>query len=412
MPSTRSWIYLAVTLWGLALLVVSVRVLVQPRSHSVYPIFAQAGCDWLDGIPLYGKKNRGLDQFRYSPLIAATFAPFSALPDRAGNLLWRWLNAAVLLGGLAWWLRAARTARTDSAWVFILVLPMALGNMNNGQSNTLVLGLLLAAVAGTAEGRWTLASIAIAAACVFKVYPIAVGLLLAVVYPKRFTPRFAVALAAGVALPFLFQRWAYVAEQYATWLRTIGGDDRQRWPVEATYRDFRLLCRVWWEPLTARTYSLVQLGLAAAIAGICFFKSGHLRKDRTAVDQRETLLLLFALASCWMTVFGAATESATYILLGPALTAVLVQVWRERRPRWEQGAVTFSYGLFILTQMSSWFPFGTRFHSYGPQPAAGLVFFGYLLVRASGWHALRVPQGVASTGPRPSGCSGHATHAA
>lgn len=383
MPSAHRWTRLAVILWAVGLLVVSVRVLAQPRSHSVYPIFAQAGCDWLDGAPLYGKKNRDLDQFRYSPLIAATFAPFSALPDRAGNLLWRWLNAGVLLGGLAWWLRSTRAGRTESAFVFLLVLPLALGNVNNGQSNTLVLGLLLATMAGAAEGWWTLASAAVAAACVFKIYPVAVGLLLAVVYPRRFTWGFALALAAGVALPFLFQRWEYVAEQYAAWLRTIGGDDRQSWPVEATYRDFRLLCRVWWHPLTARTYSLVQLGLAAAIAGVCFLKSGYLKKGRTAVDERETRLLLFALASCWMTVFGAATESSTYILLAPALAGVLAQVWTEGRPRWERGVVTFSFGLLIVAQMSSWFPFGTRFHSYGPQPAAGLVFFGYLLARAA-----------------------------
>src|SRR5437016_12515764 len=97
MPTSQRWIQFTVAIWLIGLLAVTVRIVVQPQRGTVYPIFAQAGQDWVDGVGLYGKTNRGLDQFRYSPLVAAGFVPLSLTPDRLGNVLWRWLNAGVLL---------------------------------------------------------------------------------------------------------------------------------------------------------------------------------------------------------------------------------------------------------------------------------------------------------------------------
>src|SRR5262249_19778977 len=159
-----------------------------------------------------------------------------------------------------WWARATfcrdgnpgARRRWNEAHVgalFLLVLPLAIGNLNNGQSNVLVIGLIVTALAAVTDGRWHLASACVAAACLFKVFPIAVGLLLALLYPRRFAGRLVVALVLGAALPFLLQRPEYVAEQYAGWLRHMGGDDRQTWPVLTTYRDLRLLFRVWLTPL-------------------------------------------------------------------------------------------------------------------------------------------------------------------
>src|SRR5204863_5778587 len=113
----------------------------------------------------------------------------------------------------------------------------------NGQSNPLVAGLLLAAVAGVAERRWNLAAVCVTAAVLFKGYPLAIGLLLAAVYPRRFAPRLAVALALGALLPFLLQRPEYVAAEYGSWLRLLGADDRMDAPASHAYRDLWALCR-------------------------------------------------------------------------------------------------------------------------------------------------------------------------
>src|SRR5207237_4342299 len=115
---------------------------------------------------------------------------------------------------LAWWLRAAapRTlSAPGGAILFLLILPLSLGSLHNGQPNTLIIGLLLAALAGCAGERWNLAAACLALATALKIYPLALGLLLAVLYPRRLAPRLLLALVLAGLLPFLLQQPDYVA---------------------------------------------------------------------------------------------------------------------------------------------------------------------------------------------------------
>src|SRR5262249_61158437 len=90
---------LALVLWALALLQVGVRVLLQPNTHTVSSTFFHAGQNWRLGRDLYAMPDPGYDLFRYSPPAAASFIPWSYLPDGPGGGRWRWLHAAGLLAG-------------------------------------------------------------------------------------------------------------------------------------------------------------------------------------------------------------------------------------------------------------------------------------------------------------------------
>src|SRR5262249_52813425 len=90
----------------------------------------------------------------------------------------------------------------------------------------------------------SLAAVCLALACLFKIYPIAIGLLLVVIYPGRFGWRLLLALVLGLGVPFLLQHPEYVATQYAGWLHHLQNDDRSGFPREYWYRDLRLLCDV------------------------------------------------------------------------------------------------------------------------------------------------------------------------
>src|SRR5438132_5539965 len=186
--------------WVMVLAVVCLRTLWQPRVHSTYPIFITAARNWLAGQDIYYKGNAppgGLDDFRYSPLAAPLLTPLAFLSDNIGGVLWRLLNAAALVGGLFWCGRSVfqelLTPRQRLLF-FLLVLPLAAGNFNNGQSNPLVLGLVLASVAAAAECRWNIAAVCIALASLLKIYPIGIALLLVVLYPRQFFSRLTVAL--------------------------------------------------------------------------------------------------------------------------------------------------------------------------------------------------------------------------
>src|SRR5262249_8941946 len=131
-----------------------------------------------------------------------------------------------------------------------------------------VIGLLLIAVAGTADGRWSLAAACVAVACWFKVYPIALGLLLVVVYPRQLSWRLLGAVGAAGLVAVLCQDPSYVAEMYEHWFVHLGSDTRRFNPIDLTYRDLWLLCRLWC-PISPQAYVGVQLLTALGVAAIC-----------------------------------------------------------------------------------------------------------------------------------------------
>jgi hypothetical protein len=375
--ASTHWHRLALGLWAAAIAVICVRVLLAARANTVYPIFASAGRGWLHGEALY-PGPKGLDAFRYSPPVAALFAPFSLLPDALGGCLWRLLNAAVYLAAFAWWRRAVLPGggglgRGTVAALWLLLLPLSVGNLNNGQSNPLVTGLLLAAVAGAARERWNLAAACVTAAGLFKGYPLAVGLLLAAIYPRQFGLRLVLALIAGLALPFLLQRPDYVVRAYQDWLWVLGADDRTGIPADNSYRDLWQLFRLGGVPISRDLYFGLQLACAAGAAALCL-------GGRAAGWPRQRLLTaLFALGTCWMLLCGPATESSTYHLLAPVLAWAVVEAWAADKAPATRYLTLLCFGLLTMTQAACWFPVGKQVHALGVQPLATLLLTGALV---------------------------------
>src|SRR5262245_60286200 len=169
------WVRGATLVWGAVVVAVCARAAWQPRQRNLCPTWAAAGADWRAGADVYRARwEPPLDQFRYSPAVAALLAPYSRLPERAGNVVWRLLSAGAFLGAFAWWLGTvgpgpAAPAPRQRGILFLLLVPLALGSLNNGQPNPLLAGLLLAAVAAAARGRWALCAACVALATAFKV---------------------------------------------------------------------------------------------------------------------------------------------------------------------------------------------------------------------------------------------------
>lgn len=368
--SAAGLIRTAAIVWAIIVAVVCIRAAAQPYKRTLFTTWSQAGGDWEHGLDLYRDTWRpDQDQFRYSPLTAALLVPFYHLPLRVGGAVWRLLNAAVLLGGFALWLRKAPLVRTprQQAILFLLLAPLSLSSLNNGQPNPLIIGLLLAALAAVDGERWSLAAVLIALATAVKVYPLAIGLLLAAAYPRRFALRLLLALALSAVLPFAFQHWDYVYAQYAQWLERLGKDQRWDWPLRMAYRDLWLLIRLFHVPLTPRGYLGVQLLSAAGCAVLCV--ALRLR----GWPRRNVLAAILILGSCWMTLCGPATESSTYVLLAPALAWV---VFRAENERWSGllGLMTrMALLLFLFCVVRGLWPGVNRIHALGLQPQATLL---------------------------------------
>jgi hypothetical protein len=353
--------------------------------HSLYPIFSLAAEHWRAGTGLYVVTE--YDFFRYSPVVAATFVPFSYLPWAAGDIAWRVFSLVVFLGGLSWWTSRSESSRPDSkpatsiwahgrarAVLFFLVLLLSLGNVNNGQSNMLVIGLLLMGVTAAMSERWNLAAACVAAATLFKIYPIVIGLLIVTVYPRRFAARLALFLGLGLLLPFLMQRPEYVAGQYAAWVEHLRHDTRTGLDAQLWYRDVRIIFHTLLTPLSERWYQFLQASAGLASAGLCLAARRRLSPPRL-------LNLILGLGCCWMMVLGPATESSTYVMLAPILAWLIADSWLQRRSLIWRAFYLGIYLLLVFASVVQKFPDG-RIPSMVMQPVAGLLLYAGIVAIA------------------------------
>jgi hypothetical protein len=379
LPGTH-WQRAAILLWVVVLAASCVRCLVghSERNVGIFAVYAEAGRHWFSGADLYPPKD-AWDSFLYSPAVAAGLVPYSLLPLAVGNVLWRLTVGGAFLAALWWWSRAvlpSALTRKQRALVFLLVVPVTAMTVLDGQAGGLVAAAVLLAVAAAAEERWGFAAAFATLACLLKVYPIALLLLLIVAYPRRATWPAVAAVVAGLALPFLFQRPAYIADQYGKWLGMMAASDRQGWNLDIANRDVAILFRAWGAPLDHHVWLIAQLGAAASAAALCF-------AAKQAGWQRRTLLfMLQGLATCWMTLFGPVVESFTYILIGPTLAWMLVDAWNARHSWAYRALLSASWAVFTSATLAVPFMHSIVYHRLGPHPFAGLLLLAALLVDA------------------------------
>jgi len=381
------WEQLALFIWMTATVVITARVAFTPPScRTVYPIFKTAGESWLAGQGLYyfSGDPTGKQVYRYSPLVAALLVPFSLIPDPAGAILWRLVNEAALLLAFAWFMRAVLprpVSPAESAVLFLLIFPLTVDNLNNGQANMVVMALLLACTAAAAEERWALAAGAVALAGLLKIYPLALGLLLAALFPRRFLGWLWAWLLVGLLLPFALQRPEYVLTQYGNWMHYLHLDDRSGWDALGGYRDLRLLFTVWVARPTAAFYLGLQLAGAAgcAVVAVALRVSGWPR--------RRLLTLVLGLATSWMTLLGPSTESCTYILVAPSLAWALVEAVAARRLAVVHVYLGLAVVFFTVARVGGWIPGGVanQVHALGVHPLAGLMAVTGMLANEYAW---------------------------
>ena len=401
----RSLSRIAWGVWTVALIVLVLRFYAG-GSHRVYAFndYTGAGSHWIHGEDLYGNW-RG---FIYSPIIAAFFVPFAILPPVIAYLLWLLFNVTVFLGGLAALVESKIVPglkRESTALIYLLLLPCALGNLDVGQTNPLVVGLLMFAIAAVQGERWNIAALCIAIATFFKIYPVAVGMLICVIAPRRFIWRLLLALLVLFIAPYLFQHWSWVTEQYRVWIATRASDNRLNYPTKYMPVDlWFLLHTIAHFPIAPWVYTLIQLSTGGLIA--LFYIWGLWKRW----DIRRALCGQFFLVSIWMTLCGPATEAHTYLLMAPALVVALVKAFSDRQPMLLR---TIVFGAFFFQLVHA-----SRVHYlmhnknewvFIPQPLSALLFLVYCLFwllddsfwpRKASADAHRLPKAIPAGQPR------------
>lgn len=396
----------AIFLWAAALLGVLGRVAVSPlSSQSVVPIYLAAAERWAHGDDLYTLYylRSEPDVYRYPPGFAACFVPFTWLPPRLAAIVWRVVCASVFLTGLGAWVRHALQLPTaQQGVVFALAAPLALPSLNNAQANLVVIGLLLHGATAAIRCRGVLAGACFAAAAAIKVYPAAVGLLVAAALPRRVLPGFVLALAGFAALPFVLAPDC-AADHYRRFVEAEQADDRRHGDHQDPPRDLYWVLRTYFLAPSDAIYTGTVIAAAAAMAAaVVVTRYTAPLRSRLVVDsplraatagERVCVVLAFDLGCVWMTVFGPATEPATYTLLAPTAAAAVVLAGSSRL---RLALALAGYLLLAAPVVRDFFPNGRAFHALGPQPLGGLLLLAAVVLRATG-------ESVSPT--KPSHCS-------
>ena len=370
------WMRAAVCVYALLLAGTCVRSALRPERQNVFPIWRLAGHDWVTGHDLYDGAPGGdpvRAGYRYGPLVAGLFTACDLAPEALGNVVWRVLNLAAFLAALAWWLEKGLPFECSPGrrgLVFLMAAPLALGSLNNGQVNLLLIALMLAAVTACGVGRWNVAAACLALAVMLKIYPLALGLMLVMIYPWRLGPRLLAALALSAALPFLMQEPGYVLRQYQLWFERVAHGDTHRrfWPLAGSYRDVWLLLRAWEVPVGLKFYTRLQLGGGGVCAALVFVAMLRLGRGR------ETLFAALSMATGWMLLLGPAPESCTYVLVAPTMAAWMLHE-ADARNRLAHYLTMGGYGLLMLCVVAGTYsPTIRLYQGSGLQPLGVILY--------------------------------------
>ncbi len=313
-----SWLMFAYLTWTILAIAFAVLAYFNPISHTVYPIYAPAARRWWLGEDIY---VRLLDYYRYSPLFAILLTPLASLPDCWGGSIWKAFNIAVYALGLAsavCHLLPVRLSENQRAALWLLALPLSFHSMYNGQANLLMLGCVLFGLSAAARDLWNRAALWLALATLIKGYPLALALLLSALYLRQFALRYVLFLAAGLLLPFATQAPGLVLEQYASWYHHLT-DSTSLMRERLRSIDYFFLC--YNMPISPRTFMLLGLLGGVGTLGVCLLWARRLTEPRVLLTR---VYLLFA---AWVVLFGPATETCSYVIMGPAIAWAVVEAF-------------------------------------------------------------------------------------
>jgi alpha-1,2-mannosyltransferase len=350
-----------------ALLIVIVRLDSVPSLENVFTIYREAGLRWLGGRDLYSAEFR----FNYFPPSALLFAAWSWLPFQLGGALWRIANIAVFALGVRRLSRASerRPLATRFFTATVVTVVLSASAARYGQMTLAMSGFMMAAVADAEGGALWRAALYAALAVALKPLAVVLVLLLLVIYP-RLSWRMIIALALVFLLPFLFQHPSYVWQQYAAvpdMLATRAGQQFEWQHV------FGLLETLGWTATNAQE-TAIRGASALFVLFLCW-------RARRHVPDIGVALFIYALATCYILLFGSGTERNTYAMMTPVVGLLFATAW-DARDRRLLGLMTAVIAIMLLSHtLQHAFPH-TAFAM--AKPVACLMLAAWLI-----WIALR-----------------------
>ena len=150
--------------------------------YNNYSIFKYSFIHLKEGQDLYQLyPEEHWDLYKYSPAFALFFGSMALLPDWLGLNLWNLLNALLLLAGFY---LLPGFSKSKKAWMALFCLPELVTSMQNEQSNGLMAGCFILALACSENRQWFWATLLIAISVYTKLFGLVLFALF-LCYPQK-----------------------------------------------------------------------------------------------------------------------------------------------------------------------------------------------------------------------------------
>jgi hypothetical protein len=354
-----TWLRTALTAWIVLAVAASVKTVIEPEAHTVYTAFSHGCRDWWDGNSLYVDRA-----YYYSPTFAILMTPFAIWPNWFGGVLWSFASVWLLVYSLRTFFRdvlsggdeddlcapgyASAASRRQSHWhwgssavavrpaptlsegtegiFLLLVLIGTARSVWSGQSNAILIALVLLGAAAIVRREWWRAAMFLAGPIYIKIWPVVIAGLFGIQWPKRLASRLAICTAAFGLLPFLTKSPGAVIASYVDWFHCLTNRQATQFRFPG-YRDAWTIWEQFQSPVDKRAYLILQLVAGLATLVWCVWQS---RRSRST---RWLAISTIAAWSAWQLLFGPGTERLTYNLIAPALAWGVLTAFRARRGR-------------------------------------------------------------------------------
>lgn len=277
-------------------------------AYNNFLIFKWSGFNLINELPLFIGNDLHYDLFKYSPTCAMAFLPFHWLPTEIGLFIWNLLNLVLPFWALHQIIGLNAKMRNI---LLLFLLGEGITSLLNAQSNGLVLGLLLSAIAAFQREKTGKAVLLILFSGFIKIFGW-IFFLLFILRPKSL-PRAIVfgAIYATILLllPLTFVSSDYLISEYRWWFLLLQQDG-------GTYVKLSFMgwFQAWFGYLPPKNVILF-VALILQLLPLWFmhqntqkYRRGMLNRPFDAPVQYGASLLL------WVVLFNHMSESATYVI--------------------------------------------------------------------------------------------------
>ncbi|MEY3243499.1 MAG: hypothetical protein RIR11_4938 [Bacteroidota bacterium] len=280
--------------------------------YENYRIFKYAWHYFILGQNPYTGHPETWDLYKYSPAFCVSMAPFYAIPDWIGLILWNLINVLALLSAILILPGFSLQKRITIAW---FVLPELLIAVQNAQSNALMAAFCLLGYIGLEHKKsftsagWIMSSVFI------KIFGIFAALL-AVFYPKQWKSFGISILVWGLLyalLPVVFTGWPHLKQLYIWWWELLRNDHSA---------SIGLSVSGWlntWFGLQPPKVWITAIGLSIQLLAVVL-----------QAYRRQSVLPILASLLIWVVIFNHKAESPTFII---AVTGVAIWFFSIKSPK-------------------------------------------------------------------------------